>query len=379
MKILILSDSDSPHTLKWIRSLVEHNLEIGLFSIHTSNLHLYSDLKNITIYDADISRKYQERSESNLSKLIYLRSFLKLKKVIKKFKPDIVHSHYASSYGLLGSLTNFHPYIISAWGSDVFKFPNYSVIHKNILKFNLYRADEILSTSYALRKETNKYTKKNILITSFGVDTEKFKPLNKEVFTDKNEIVIGTIKTLEENYGIEYLIRGFKILEDEIPNQQLKLLLVGKGTQENYLKSLVSKLNIKSKIEFAGYINPDLVPQYHNMMDISVFPSIEESFGVAVLEASACCKPVIVSRVGGMPEVVDENETGFIVEKQNPEAIAKALKKLVDNSVLRSEMGKKGRNKVINEFNWNDSVKKMLSIYNELLSNSKKISLNQLL
>ncbi|MFZ2324244.1 MAG: glycosyltransferase [Ignavibacteriaceae bacterium] len=374
MKILILSDSDSPHTLKWIRSLVEHNLEIGLFSIHTSNLHLYSDLKNITIYDADISRKYQERSESNLSKLIYLRSFLKLKKVIKKFKPDIVHSHYASSYGLLGSLTNFHPYIISAWGSDVFKFPNYSVIHKNILKFNLYRADEILSTSYALRKETNKYTKKNILITSFGVDTEKFKPLNKEVFTDKNEIVIGTIKTLEENYGIEYLIRGFKILEDEIPNQQLKLLLVGKGTQENYLKSLVSKLNIKSKIEFAGYINPDLVPQYHNMIDISVFPSIEESFGVAVLEASACCKPVIVSRVGGMPEVVDENETGFIVEKQNPEAIAKALKKLVDNSVLRSEMGKKGRNKVINEFNWNDSVKKMLSIYNELLSNSEKIS-----
>lgn len=374
MKILILSDSDSPHTLKWIRSLVEHNLEIGLFSIHTSNLHLYSDLKNITIYDADISRKYQELSESNLSKLIYLRSFLKLKKVIKKFKPDIVHSHYASSYGFLGSLTNFHPYIISAWGSDVFKFPNYSVIHKNILKFNLYRADEILSTSYALRKETNKYTKKNILITSFGVDTEKFKPLNKEVFIDKNEIVIGTIKTLEENYGIEYLIRGFKILEDEIPNQQLKLLLVGKGTQENYLKSLVSKLNIKSKIEFTGYINPDLVPQYHNMIDISVFPSIEESFGVAVLEASACCKPVIVSRVGGMPEIVDENETGFIVEKQNPEAIAKALKKLVDNSVLRSKMGKKGRNKVINEFDWNDSVKKMLSIYNELLSNSKKIS-----
>lgn len=370
MRILILSDSDSPHTIKWVKSLTEQNIEIGIFSIHKADVNLYQGMKNLKIYDLGLDRKIQDKGEKNLTKIIYLKGIRELKKTIVEFKPDILHSHYASSYGLLGSMVNFHPYIISAWGSDVFKFPNYSLIHKNILKYNFYKVDQILCTSYALRKEINKYTKKNIALTPFGVDTNKFKPSTTEINKDNKPIIIGTIKTLEENYGIEYLIRGFKILENQTPDLPLKLLIVGKGTQELSLKNLVEKLNIQSKVEFTGYINPDLIPKYHNMLDIAVFPSIEESFGVSVLEASACGKPVIVSNVGGLPEVVEDGKTGFIVEKENPDAIALALGKFIANPELRNEFGKNGRNKVIKEFNWDDSVKNMVSIYNQILTNN---------
>jgi len=144
------------------------------------------------------------------------------------------------------------------------------------------------------------------------------------------------------------------------------LLIVGKGSQENILKSLTIKLGIQDDTVFTGFINYDKVPEYHNMLDIGVFASIEdsESFGVAVLEASACAKPVIVSNVGGLPEVVEDGKTGFVVEKQNPEILAKALLNLVDDEELRIQIGQNGRNKVILQYSWTESVNKMLAVYN---------------
>jgi glycosyltransferase involved in cell wall biosynthesis len=102
------------------------------------------------------------------------------------------------------------------------------------------------------------------------------------------------------------------------------------------------------------------------MLDIFVAVSQEESFGVAVLEASACEKPVVVSNVGGLPEVVTDKETGFLVEKNNPAAIAEALEKLLLNPELRTIFGRNGRAKVLKEYQWEDSVRKMLSVYSDL-------------
>jgi len=141
------------------------------------------------------------------------------------------------------------------------------------------------------------------------------------------------------------------------------------------LKSMVEELKIQEDVVFTGYISPDKVQDYHNMLDINVSPSTEdsESFGVAILEASACGKPVIVSNVGGLPEVVDNEKTGFIVENKNANAIAEAIEKLLTDPSLREELGKNGRLKVLNEYNWNDSVNKMNAIYN---SYSSRVSEN---
>jgi len=96
---------------------------------------------------------------------------------------------------------------------------------------------------------------------------------------------------------------------------------------------------------FTGKVNYGEVPKYHNMLTISVFPSIfeSESFGVSILEASACEKPVVVSNVGGLPEVVDDQKTGFIVPPKDPEKLAEAIEKLILNESLRLQIGKAGR------------------------------------
>ncbi|HSL90280.1 MAG TPA: glycosyltransferase family 4 protein, partial [Ignavibacteriaceae bacterium] len=137
-----------------------------------------------------------------------------------------------------------------------------------------------------------------------------------------------------------------------------------------YLKQLVKELNVENDTLFTGFIDQNSVHEYQNMLDISVSVSIDdsESFGVAIIEASACEKPVVVSNMGGLPEVVEDGKTGFVVESKNPEMIVDAISKLIENPELRIEMGKNGRERVLELYDWNNSVKKMISIYQSLLN-----------
>jgi glycosyltransferase involved in cell wall biosynthesis len=370
MKLLILADSNSSHTIKWVRALKNNNYQIRIFSLYKPDYNLYQDLTNIVISSLDLQENLKFVDGDNISKLIYLKAVLKIKRLIKEFNPDILHAHYASSYGLLGALSGFHPFVLSVWGADIFDFPNISFLHKAIIKYNLSKSDKVLSTSKIMKEEIKKYTKKHIEVTPFGVDTERFFPQKVESIFTENDIVIGTVKSLEKKYGIEYLIKAFDLIRKDNINSSIKLLIVGKGTLEQKLKELAQNLGLTNDIIFTGYINHDIVEKYHNMLDISVSYSTDdsESFGVAVLEASACEKPVVVAKVGGLQEVVEDGITGFVIEPKNIVVLANVLKKLILNPDLRNKMGKSGRERVMKKYDWNDTIKQMITVYNSLIN-----------
>lgn len=367
MKVLLLSDAYSIHTIKWAKSLNKKGIEIAVFSLNfnENEANPYQNDTNVKVYYC-VDKNAKKRS-SGFAKLSYLSALPALKKAISEFKPDIVHAHYASSYGLLGALSGFHPYIISVWGSDVFDFPNISFLHKAVINYNLAKADRILSTSKVMAVETKKYTDKEVIVTPFGIDLDKFKPLNVNSLFDKNDIVIGTIKTLEEKYGIEYLIKAFAIVKNKYHNLPLKLLIVGDGSLSENLKNLVHDLNIEEETVFTGKIAHELVPVYDNMLSVSVSVSNSESFGVAVIETSACGKPVVVSDVGGLPEVVKDGITGIVVPPRNPEKTAEAIEKLVLDDSMRKQMGAAGREHVAQFYDWNKNVEQMVDIYRGMI------------
>lgn len=367
MKLMLLGDAGSIHLKKWAISLVENGIDILICGLNPYEKSDYPDLPNLNIVSLGLPRGI---TYNNLGNIInYLRVIPKLKRIYAQFNPDIVHAHYASSYGLLGTFLNHHPFFISVWGSDVFDFPNEGFIKKKLLEYNLKKADIILSTSHIMAKETKKHTTKEIEVIPFGVDLDVFKPQKTESIFNENDIVIGTVKTLEEKYGIEYLIKAFKIIIDKHYNIPLKLMIVGEGSQEKYLKNLVKKLNIEDQTIFTGRINWNEVPKYHNMLSVSVSVSVSESesFGVAIVEAMACGKPVVVSNVGGLPEVVEDGTTGLVVPSRDPENTAKAIEKLLLDKQLRKTFGNNGRNRVEQIYNWNDCVKKKIDAYNKVL------------
>ena len=364
MKLMLLADPNSPHTVKWATALSSRGFDLLLIGLDELRVESYDNFSNVEVKTVNIK---VTRQEGSLKKILYLQALPLIKRLIKKFKPDIVHSHYASSYGLLGALTGFHPFIVSVWGSDVYSFPEKSFLHRQIIKFVLSKADVICSTSHTMARQAKLYTSKKIEVVPFGVDTTIFKPMQvKSLFSEK-DIVIGTVKTLEKKYGIEYLIKAFKIVSDKHKNLPLKLLIVGGGSLEKELKELSKSLGIWDKTKFTGKIPFEEVPKYHNMLSVSVSVSESESFGVAVVEAMACGKPVVVSNVGGLPEVVEDGKTGFVVPPRNPEETAKAIEKLVLNRKLRIKMGNAGRERVKRLYDWSKCVEKMMNLYKEVL------------
>lgn len=370
MRVLLLAIPGSSHTLKWARALSKKGVKIAVFGLHDYNRDAYKNYPAIDLLSDEIAG-----ADTTFIRKIYRPHYTtllpRLRRTIREWKPDILHAHYATSYGLLGALAGAHPFIISLWGTDVFTFPNKSYFHKKLIEFNLSRADKILSTSHVMAAEAQKYTTKNIEITPFGIDMERFKPLPVESLFSPGDIVIGTIKTLESTYGIEYLIGAFKIVADKYPRLPLKLLIVGGGSQEKYLKRLTREYDIDKQTLFTGHIAFDDVPRYHNMLSVFVALSNSESFGVAVLEASACEKPVIVSNVGGLPEVVEDGTTGIIVPPRDSESAASALERLLFDEDLRRKMGKAGRDRVRRLYNWENNVQQMLSIYQLVLQEER--------
>lgn len=363
-KVLFLADGSSIHTKRWVNSLIEKGATIHLFSLKPVNAADYPD-HDFTFTQFNLQKRF-----GGLSKLNYLKVLPELKKVIREFKPDILHAHFATSYGLLGALSGFHPFILSVWGSDVFDFPKKSFLHRSILEYNLKKADRILSTSHVMAEETRIYTDKEIEVTPFGIDTVKFAPEKAERAAltpfGEDDIVVGTIKLLEEKYGINYLIEAFSIVSQKHPELPLKLLIVGDGSERKNLENLSETLGIKEKVYFAGMADYSEVPYFNNVLDVYAALSNYESFGVAIIEAQSCGKPVVVSNAGGLPEVVEDGETGFVVEKKNAAAAAEKLEKLVLDAGLRDRMGKAGRERVLKLYDWRENVAQMMEIYNKI-------------
>ncbi|MDR3669066.1 MAG: glycosyltransferase [Ignavibacteriaceae bacterium] len=366
MKIIFLAPTDSSHTIKWANSLSESGIQVLVYGLTKSGITEYH--KNIIVEELNVPSEVISGKSGSLSKFIYCKAYPQIKHIIKTFKPQLLHANYATSYGLIGAITGFHPFVLSVWGDDVFTFPQKSIAHKMLVKYNFHKADKILSTSRCMSEEIAKYTSKKIEITPFGVDMEKFTPRNElKLFNGNEDYIVGTVKGLENQYGIEYLIEAYNLLRKRIKNKKIKLLIVGDGSLKSVILKKIEDSPYKEDILLTGKVKFTDIQKYHNVLDIYIAISISESFGVAVLEASACGKPVIVSNVGGLPEVVMNEVTGFIVPPKDPMTASLKIEELINDRELRLRMGKAGRDFVNKNYNWKNSITQMIGIYNDIL------------
>ena len=359
MKICYLADINSAHTHKWLNYFKNKGYDIHVISLGNG------EYEGVNVHCLDVTDNVMKKA-ADKNKLQYIKKIKRVKELVNEIKPDILHAHYATSYGLLGALANYHPYIISAWGSDVYDFPIKSPVHKMMLKYNLKKADYIFSTSNVMKEETQKYTNKNIEVTPFGVDINRFAPRR----TEKDEVVIGTIKTLEEKYGIQYLVKAFAQLKDRNPDMNLKLRIGGKGSQEDYLKGLCRDLKIYNDVTFLGFVNPDDVVKEFQNFDIAVFPSTldSESFGVAAVEAESCGTPIVVSEVGGLMESTKPGITSLVAKKASVEDLRDKIDMLVKDKELRLKMGTAARKFVEDNYNLEDNFAYVDKLYKEIVS-----------
>ena len=366
LKILILSDANSIHTLKWVESIREHHANLMLFSLFKPKkdyLKRYIKL-NVDVKTPDLKSKIKNIRNPNFSKLNYLIGIRQLKRIINDFQPNILHAHYASSYGVLAFISNYKPFILSVWGSDILDFPNRNFFNKWLLKKVINSASTICSTSQVMKKNIcDNYNRYDIELIPFGVDINLFSPKKNH----SKKFTVGTIKSIEKHNGIDCLLDAASIIVNEYHKNDIHFLIVGEGSVLEEMKLKATRLRLNDFVEFTSGVSHQEIVEYHRKLSVFIAVSTRESFGVAVLEAAACGVPAITSDIGGLPEVNENNKTGNVIKPNDPRDLANSIIKFYNNPVYRKMFGQNARDRVIAKFDWENSVKKMINIYNQYL------------
>jgi glycosyltransferase involved in cell wall biosynthesis len=347
MKICYLADAKSVHTQRWAVHFAQRGHEVSLVSFSRWAV------EGIDFHHIDISTPF--------SRLNYLMGIGKVKRIVKGIKPDILHAHYLTGYGLLGVLSGYHPLIVSIWGTDVLVSPRRNYIYRSITEYVLSKADCLVATSNALKDAALGYTPsgKKVSVVPLGVDLSIFSP--HSLSGKKGRPVIGAMKELKTGCGVEHLIRAMALIRAEFP--EAKLLIAGDGKRYKALKKEADGLGLRDAVCFTGRLQHLEVPEFLSGLNVFVMPSMSEGFGVGLLEASAVGVPVIASRVGGTSEVVLDGVTGYLVPPGDLQVLAERIAHLIRNRQLRIQMGQAGREFVRSHYRWEDSMARMESLY----------------
>lgn len=357
MRVALLGATRSIHTVRWANGLSERGYDVHLLSLDDPS--------------GDIAPAVHQYKLPYGSPWGYLFAFRKLRRLLSRIKPDLLNTHYATGYGTLARLSGFTPNLLSAWGSDIYDFPNKSRWHHAALGKTLDRATALGATSHAMAIKMRELSSTPIFVTPFGIDEHQFTP--RIVRSPCDRIVIGTVKTLEAIYGIDTLIQAFAKLKAHLATTQrelsdrLMLRIYGGGSQFHMLATMAESLGVSDCVELKGQIPHADVPAALDELDIYVALSRRDSFGVAILEACSSGLPVVVSDADGPAEVVLDGVTGFVVPIEDAEAAASKLETLVLDAPLRARMGAAGRERVRDKYSWDHSLDLMQLAFRETL------------
>lgn len=227
-------------------------------------------------------------------------------------------------------------------------------------------ADGIIVLSKEMQKELelHKFKKEKLFLIPNAVDINKFKPhKEKEKLREKfgycGKKIIIFIGRLTEQKGVKYLIESFEKLEIK----EKYLIILGDGELKETLKNMVFSLGIDDKVLFAGR-KKNVLP-YLQIADIFVLPSFSEGLPISLLEAMACGLPVIVSKVGGNVDVVEDKINGYLVEPKNVWKLKSAMEDLLKKEKELELMRKRNREKIVKNYSFGVIVEKYLNLYNK--------------
>jgi glycosyltransferase involved in cell wall biosynthesis len=321
------------------------------------------------------------RSPSSLyTELLYSEH---VENLIKKLELNLLHAHFAYPEGWTAYLAKVGirqhiPLVVTLHGYDILVEPSigygirlnkrYDVLVKKVLN----TADAIIVASKAVFNEAASLVKDvgKIHLIPNGVDTKRFNPaLNSNIirkrFAVEDKQVIFTLRHHSPRYGISYLLLAAKLILDK--RKDVAFIIGGSGPLLDYHKMLTRRLGISSYVLFTGRIPQEELPLYYAASDVVVVPSLQEAWGLVATEAMACGKPVVASRVGGLPDQIIDGYNGFLVPPRDPKALADRILYLLENPSEARRMGLNGRRLAEERFDIEKRVDKIVKLYKELV------------
>lgn len=281
----------------------------------------------------------------------------KLVDMVKLYKIDVLHVHYAIPHAYAGYMAKqmladegIHiPMVTTLHGTDITLVGNHP-FYKPAVNFSINKSDVVTSVSQSLKDDTNRLfdIKKDIIVIPnfieiYNEKTNENSPCQRSLIASEDEVIITHISNFRKVKRIDDIVKIFYEIQKEVPS---KLMMVGEGPEKENAERLCIKLGIQNKVIFFG--NSNEIEEILCFSDLFLLPSETESFGLAALEAMACGVPVISSNSGGLPEVNKDGFSGYLsdvgdVAKMSSDAISllkdkEKLKQFKENALTTAKM-----------------------------------------
>jgi glycosyltransferase involved in cell wall biosynthesis len=296
------------------------------------------------------------------------------------FEPQLVHGHWAIPTGpaLVACAHRLGvPSVITLHGGDVYvnkaegyDFPTRWYV-KPVLRWTLRNATALTAISqdckaHALNAGAEE---SKIHVVMNGADLRRFSPGDpSSELTNVSEHMLFACRQLFPRKGIRFFIEAAARLRAKYPD--LAVVIAGDGFERPELEELARRQGIADRTTFLGWVANKQLPDYYRACAVSVIPSLEEGFGIPAAEAMGCCAPVVATDAGGLPEVVEDGVTGFVVPKADAGALANAIDRLLSDPELRARMGRAGRTRACERFDWDRSASQFDAVYQQIVSQS---------
>ncbi|MFV9630360.1 MAG: glycosyltransferase family 4 protein [Methanosarcinales archaeon] len=302
-----------------------------------------------------------------------------IEKLLLKKKYDICHTFFGIPCGAVAYLFKKNlPYVVSLRGSDVPGFNNrfsfQYILLKPLINKIWSESSAVVANSEGLKElALESSPSQDISVINNGINISDFKPdnnfinnnfinnnTNNHTYKRSKKLKIVCISRLIERKGINFLLEAIKKLK----NKNIKLILVGKGKQENELQKLAKYLEITDRVEFKGYVDHDDISDIYQESDLFVLPSFNEGMSNALLEAMASGLPVISTDTGGTSELIDGN--GILIQKGSSDEIARAISKVMYDPETLMHMGFKSR-EIAKTMSWEAVAEEYRRLFTEIV------------
>lgn len=296
------------------------------------------------------------RKGSFVDQKVTTRKFYSLRQIHNIPSPHLIHVHRSADLWrsvLMKELTDAALLFTNHMGSRISKKDPFH-------RFIYGRVDRILAISDAVRHELLQCLpigSDRIDVLHLGVDLERFKRKQRR---KPGSILIGCSSRIEPEKGQKELVLAFNRIADEYPTARLEL--AGRVMNDPYHDELREMRT--DRVDFLGVLE-DVRP-FLERLDIYVFPSHGEAFGLALCEAMALELPCIACRERGIKEIIDDGRSGILVEKGNIEELERALRMLIESRLLRRKLGREARKKVESSFDWRGHIERLTDCYEDL-------------
>lgn len=332
--------------------------------------------------------------------LFNFSAYFKLKRILKTYNPDIVHIH--SAYYNLSPLVlkplkeyptvyTIHNYILNCMNGIKFLENStkeicghqincecykqkcvtkrdyyYQLLKRKLFRHYLKNVDLFIACSSFGAKLMNQDGYTNVKMINHGIDVDKL-----PIITYNNSNTLLFLGRLVEEKGVDYLIKAMYLIIKKIPN--VKLLIIGDGDQYSKLQELAKSLNLEKSVQFLGKIPNKNVAKYIKQSKIMFVPSVwPDNSPIVIYEAMKYGKPVIASKVGGIPDLVTHNKTGFLVNSKNSEEIAEYSVKLLTNPKLLKRSSEESQKRLQTKFTMEIHLANIMDIYKQQIKKYSK-------